>query len=67
MYFTDKTQRYFIIRSGRIANILLCKGYRITQVRPDKKNKIKTIFIFETKSTIIQDLLSIPSKAMDLF
>ena len=59
MYFTDETQTRFIICNYNMANMLLNMGYRITQIMPDEKNKIKSLFVFESKSTVLKDLMSI--------
>lgn len=67
MIFLDETETRFIIFTGNIANKLLDMGYRIVQVRPDKKNKIKTVFIFESKPTVVEDLLSISNEDNALF
>ena len=40
MYFTDETQTRFVICNCNMANMLLNRGYRITQIIPDEKNKI---------------------------
>lgn len=68
MIFTDETKERFIVFTGNVANKLLAMGYKIVQVRPDKRNKIKSVFIFESKPTVLEDLLSIDSEdEEDLF
>ena len=45
-----------IIYSGKIANELLRRGHRIVKVMPDRRNKIKTVFIFANDECIVQDV-----------
>ena len=59
MYFTDESQTRFIICSYNVANRLLDIGYRIVQIIPDNKNKVKSLFVFENKPTVLKDLMSI--------
>lgn len=58
MIYLDEEKSKVLIFSGNIANKLLDKGHEIVQVRPDKRNKIKTVFIFAGDTTIEKDLLS---------
>ena len=67
MYYTDETQQRFIICSYNVANMLLNMGYRITQIIPDEKNKIKSLFVFESKSSVLDDLVSISTEENELF
>ena len=67
MYFTDETQTRFIICNCNMANRLLDIGYRITQIIPDEKNKIKSLFVFESKSSVLSDLMSISTEENELF
>lgn len=45
-----------IIHNGDMTNELLQKGYHIVQVRPDRRNKIKTIFIFKGTEELKREL-----------
>lgn len=45
-----------IIYSGKIANELLKRGHRIVKVMPDRKNKIKTVFVFANERNIVRDV-----------
>lgn len=45
-----------IIYSGKIANELLKRGYRIVKVMPDRRNKIKTVFVFANERNIVRDV-----------
>lgn len=57
-----------LIYSGRIANELLNKGYRIKKVLPDKRNKLKTVFVFAAEGDIEDDFFRLTqSEASELF
>ena len=45
-----------IIYSGKIANELLRRGHRIVKVMPDRRNKIKTVFVFANERNIVRDV-----------
>lgn len=59
MIYTDENKSKVIVFSGRIANELLRKGYQIVEVRPDKRNKIKTIFLFKGEVGIEEEILKL--------
>ena len=61
MIYTDEQKKGIIIYSGKVANELLRQGYRITRVMPDKKNKMRTIYIFAVDNNIEYALLKIRS------
>lgn len=54
MRYTETSS--IIIYSGKIANELLKRGHRIVKVMPDRRNKIKTVFIFANDECIVQDV-----------
>lgn len=54
MRYTDTSS--IIIYSGKIANELLRRGHRIVKVMPDRRNKIKTVFVFANERNILQDV-----------
>jgi len=56
MNFTDQTKESIIIFSGGVARELLRRGYTIIDVKADKKNKIKTVFVFKRENNIEQVL-----------
>ena len=56
MYYDNESKNRIIIYSGRIANALLDKGYQMVQVRPDRRNKIKTVFVFRADAGIEDEL-----------
>lgn len=39
-----------IILSGRLARILLREGYTIVDVKPQKENRERTLFVFKNES-----------------
>ena len=45
-----------IMYSGKIANELLRRGHRIVNVMPDRRNKIKTVFVFANERNIVRDV-----------
>lgn len=57
MIYTDENKSKVIVFSGQIANELLRKGYQIVEVRSDKRNKIKTIFLFNVEQGIEEEIL----------
>ena len=59
MIYTDENKSRVIVFSGQIANELLRKGYQIVEVRPDKRNKIKTIFLFNVEQGIENEILKL--------
>lgn len=54
MRYTDTSS--IIIYSGKIANELLKRGHRIVKVMPDRRNKIKTVFVFANERNIVRDV-----------
>lgn len=54
MKYTE--EHSIIIYSGKIANELLKRGYRIVKVMPDRRNKIKTVFVFANERNIVRDV-----------
>lgn len=59
MIYTDENKSRVIVFSGQIANELLRKGYQIVEVRSDKRNKIKTIFLFNVEQGIENEILKL--------
>ena len=59
MRFTDEQKDAIIIFSGRVARELLRRGYTIVDVKPDKKNKIKSVFVFKFENNIDRVLADI--------
>ncbi len=54
MRYTEASS--IIIYSGKITNELLKRGHRIVKVMPDRRNKIKTVFVFANDERIVQDV-----------
>lgn len=59
MQFIDERKEAIIILSGRVARELLRRGYTIVDVKPDKKNKIKSVFVFKFENNIDRVLADI--------
>ncbi|GLC78312.1 hypothetical protein [Lacrimispora brassicae] len=57
MIYTDENKSRVIVFSGRVANALLKKGYQIVEVRPDKRNKIRSVFLFNGELGIENEIL----------
>lgn len=51
-----------VIHNGDLTNELLRRGHYIVQVRSDRKNKIKTIFLFDGTEELKEDLLNIAKR-----
>ena len=52
MFYTDEKKDAIVIFTGKTARYLLKLGYTIIDVKPDKKNKIKSVFVFKKESGI---------------
>lgn len=50
------SENYKSIFNPAIVRALLKKGHKIVDIKPDKGNKDKTIFIFEVNENFIKDL-----------
>lgn len=50
-----------IIKNPSVARNLLKLGNRIVDIKADKRNKLKTVFVFEKNSKFEQDLEKILS------
>lgn len=51
-----------IIFSASIARALLKKGHKIVDIKPDRANKDRSIFVFEVDETFINDFLAISKR-----
>lgn len=52
MFHEDKNKDAIIIFTGKVARYLLKLGYTIIDVKPDKKNNIKSVFVFKKENGI---------------
>ena len=59
MIYLNEEKTEVLIFSGRISNELLSKGYRIIRLLPDKRNKIKTVFVFQATKGFEDDVLKL--------
>lgn len=62
MIYTDEEKEGIIIFAGKVARELLRRGYTIIDVKPDKTNKIKSIFVFRRENRIEKVLHEIAYK-----
>ena len=62
MVYSDEEKKAIVIFSGRVARELLRRGYTIIDVKPDRKNKIKPVFVFKREKNIEMVLAEITYK-----
>lgn len=65
MKYTNEKKDAIIIFSGNVARQLLKQGYQIIDVKPDKTNKIKTIFVFKRENDIEKALYQVAYKDIE--
>ena len=56
VYSDDENKDAIVIFSGRVARELLRRGYTIIDVKADRTNKIKSVFVFKRENNI-EDVL----------
>lgn len=61
-HYTDEEKQAILIFSGHVARKLLKMGYTIVDVKPDKTNRIKTVFVFKRENNIEKVLAEITKK-----
>jgi predicted CoA-binding protein len=59
MIYTDEKKESIVIFAGRVARELLKRGFTIIDIKPDKTNKIKTVFVFKREHGIEKVLADI--------
>ena len=59
MLLKDENKDAIVIFSGRVARELLRRGYTIIDVKPDRTNKIRTVFVFRYEGNFDKDLSDI--------
>lgn len=62
MVYTDEEKQAIIIFTGKVARELLRRGYTIIDVKPDKANKIKSIYVFRRENDIEKAISEITYK-----
>lgn len=62
MLIQSEKKDAIIIFSGKVARELLRKGFTIIDVKPDKKNRIKSVFVFKFENHIDSVLAEIAYK-----
>lgn len=65
MVYTSQEKDAIVIFTGRVARELLRKGYIIIDVKPDKKNKIKSVFVFKVENGLEKALAEITYNNLD--
>lgn len=59
MLLKDENKDAIVIFSGRVARELLRRGYTVIDVKPDRTNKIRTVFVFRYEGNFDKDLSDI--------
>ncbi len=67
MIYSNEEKNAIIIFSGKVARELLRRGYTIIDVKPDKKNKIKSVYVFRRENEIEKIVADIVYKDVELF
>lgn len=49
-------QKNILVRSPSIARNLLKKGFKIVDIKPNKSDKKRTVFIFENKEGLVDEM-----------
>lgn len=62
MRYEDEKKDAMVIFSGNIARQLLRKGYTIIDVKADRKNKIKSVFVFKVEGDFEKDVWELTRK-----
>lgn len=62
MIYTSQEKDGIIIFSGKVTRELLRRGFTVIDVKPDKKNKIKSVFVFKRENDIERILADITYK-----
>jgi predicted CoA-binding protein len=65
--YSNEEKNAIIIFSGKVARELLRRGYTIIDVKPDKKNKIKSVYVFRRENEIEKIVADIVYKDVELF
>lgn len=67
MRYTNEHKDAMVIFSGNIARKLLRKGYTIIDVKADRTNKIKSVFVFKVEGNFEHDVWELTNKDNDVF
>ena len=62
MKYTDEERKGIIVFTGKVARELLRRGYTIIDVKPDKANKIKSVYVFKRENKIENEIAKITYK-----
>lgn len=66
MVYTDEERKGIIVFTGKVARELLRRGYTIIDVKPDKTNKIKSIYVFKRENDIEKEIAKITYKESEI-
>lgn len=58
MYFTEN-QKGTIVFSAKVARELLRRGFEILDIKPDKRNRQCTVFVFKVEKDIMQEIYNL--------
>jgi predicted GNAT superfamily acetyltransferase len=64
-HYTDQEKSAIVIFAGHVARQLLKRGYTIIDVKADRTNKIKSVFIFKRENDIERVLAEITKKSFE--
>lgn len=59
MMYVNEKKDAIVIFSGRVARELLRKGFTIIDIKPDKTNRVKTVFVFKVENQIEKCLVEL--------
>lgn len=66
MVYTDEERKGIIVFTGKVARELLRRGYTIIDVKQDKTNKIKSIYVFKRENDIEKEIAKITYKESEI-
>lgn len=55
-------KKAIVVFSGHVARSLLKKGYTIIDIKPDKRNPLKSVFVFKCEGNFSKDLSELIKK-----
>lgn len=55
-------KKAIVVFSGHVARSLLKKGYTIIDIKPDKRNPLKSVFVFKNEGNFSKDLSELIKK-----
>jgi len=61
-YTADTTKETIVIFAGHVARQLLKRGFTIIDIKPDKTNSVKSVFVFRVENNIQKDIAELTYK-----